>query len=341
MNTKETTQRYFFTVIFIVIAILLLYVLKPFLTPLVLAGVFAIVFRPVYRRIIKDLRGHSFIASLITVLLILIVVLLPIYYIGQQVVTEALEVGHSLVNSSNEISIVDRVYNFLETKFNITLPEFDSTEIDQYALSALAWFAGNFGNIFTTVAGLILNLFIGILALFYLFKDGTDFKAKIIQLSPLKDKDDIQIINTIQLSVNSVIRGSLFIAITQAILTGIGMWVFGVPNPTLWGAVALIVALIPGIGTSLVLLPSVIYLFGIGSIGMGIGLAIWAVIAVGLIDNFMGPKLIGKRIKVHSFLILLVVLGGIAFLGPVGFIIGPLILSLFFALIHIYQENSI
>jgi predicted PurR-regulated permease PerM len=100
--------------------------------------------------------------------------------------------------------------------------------------------------------------------------------------------------------------------------------------------VAAIAALVPGVGTALVIFPAVIYVFWAGDLFRAVGLAVWGMLAVGLIDNFLGPKLIGNGIKMHSLLVLFSVLGGISFFGPVGLLLGPLALSLFFVLLDIY-----
>jgi predicted PurR-regulated permease PerM len=132
-------------------------------------------------------------------------------------------------------------------------------------------------------------------------------------------------------------KGSLFIALIQGCLTGIGFAIAGVPNPALWGSVAMISALIPGIGTSLVLIPGILFLFGTGHPGPGFGLLAWGALAVGLIDNFLSPKLLGRGTNLHPLFILFSVMGGLALFGPLGFLFGPLVLSLWSALISIYQ----
>ena len=161
-------------------------------------------------------------------------------------------------------------------------------------------------------------------------------RKKLITLSPLADKYDEEISSRIGLAINSVIRGTLVLAIIQGFLTGIGLLLFGVPSPAFWGSVAAVSALVPGVGTALISIPAVIYLLATGSQVAAIGLGIWAIVAVGLIDNLLYPKLVQRRMKIHSFFILLFVLGGLVFFGPMGFILGPVTLSLLAALLDVY-----
>jgi len=127
------------------------------------------------------------------------------------------------------------------------------------------------------------------------------------------------------------------IAIIQGLLSGAGFFIFGVPNPALWGIIAAICALVPGFGTSLVLVPAIIYLFFAGTGAAAIGLALWGALLVGLVDNFLSPILMQRGINIHPLFILFSIIGGLAFFGPSGFIMGPLFLSLLFTLFDIYH----
>jgi predicted PurR-regulated permease PerM len=158
-------------------------------------------------------------------------------------------------------------------------------------------------------------------------------------MSPLLDMYDERIFTKVDTAIHSIVRGSLVIGLIQGILTGVGFWVAGIPNPALWGSVAAIAAFIPGVGTSLVLGPGIIYLFITGSTVAAVGLLAWAVFAVGLIDNFLSAHLVQRGVAVHPFIILLSVLGGLAFFGPIGFILGPLVIAFLIALLDIYRES--
>jgi predicted PurR-regulated permease PerM len=175
------------------------------------------------------------------------------------------------------------------------------------------------------------------LAIFYFLKDGEKWKKFLLKLSPLSNTDDEKIINRLSQTINGVIRGTIFIALIQGILMGVGLGIFGIPNSAIWGVVAAITSLIPTVGTGLVSVPAIIFLLVTGNVLPAIGLLIWSVIVVGTIDNFLAPYIIGSKIKIPPFLILFSVLGGIALLGPVGILIGPLAVSLLYTLNEIYQ----
>jgi len=136
--------------------------------------------------------------------------------------------------------------------------------------------------------------------------------------------------------------GSMTIALAQGFFTGLGFWIFGVPNPFFLGTLAGLLALVPTFGPALVWFPVAMYLYFTRD-GSFVWLyqIIWGVFAVGLIDNFLGPLVINKGIKIHPLFILLSIIGGISIFGPEGFIFGPLVLSIFVAIIKVWNEDKI
>jgi predicted PurR-regulated permease PerM len=210
-----------------------------------------------------------------------------------------------------------------------------SLNFDKYLEQGLDWLLKNIGGLFSNITKMILNFFIFLIALYYLLKDGQRLKKTIVDLSPLADADDEKIFNMLELAVNSVIKGNLTVAVIQGGLTAVGFAVFGVPNAVLWGTVTSIAALIPGFGTSLVIIPAILFLFFNNEVFHAVGLFVWGGVAVGLIDNYLGPKLVGRGIQMHPFIIFLSVMGGIGFFGPIGFLLGPLTMSLLFAFFEI------
>lgn len=213
-------------------------------------------------------------------------------------------------------------------------------EISTYAQTILQWIIQHIGTAATGIATIFLKFLLFFIALYYLLRDGSRLRHYIVEISPLKDVYDERIFDKLGLAVNSVIKGNLTIALMQGIMTGVGFAIFGVPNAVLWGSVAAIGGLIPAIGTGIVFIPTVAFMVLSGNYGAAIGLTVWGFTAVGLIDNFLAPQLIGRGVNLHPLLILLSVLGGLALFGPIGIFLGPLSISLLFAFLSIYGEIS-
>jgi predicted PurR-regulated permease PerM len=213
-----------------------------------------------------------------------------------------------------------------------------SNNITLYIKVGLTWVINHLGSVLSGASIFLLHAFIFIITLYYVLIDGQNLKKRIIRLSPLDDKEDESVFARLELAVNSVIKGNVVIASIQGTLTALGFVLFGIPNSILWGLTAVISSLIPSIGTALVLVPGVLYLFVTGSTLNAVGLLLWGTIIVGAVDNVLKPKLIGTQLQVHPLFVLLSILGGISLLGPIGILLGPLVFSLLFALIDVYSH---
>ncbi|PIR88495.1 MAG: hypothetical protein COU09_01940 [Candidatus Harrisonbacteria bacterium CG10_big_fil_rev_8_21_14_0_10_44_23] len=345
MVDKKIQVGFFFLVFGLTILLSFL-IFKPYMNILVLSGTFAIIFYPLYQYLLKKLRNKlERLASLLSVVAVLVIVLIPLVFLTTRLASEAQSFYDKVKSGEVEARVViDLPYsdtNVTINKWEQSMNQFITAKTlsaDEYIQKGVSLLQANAQKIFQSAAGTIFAFFIWALSLYYFFKDGRKIKRLIVGASPLDDKYDNEIISRLRRAVKSVIGGTLLVAILQGILVGVGFTIFGVPAAFVWGAVAIITALIPNIGTAMITAPGVIYLLFTNQVGMAIGLAIWAAVIVGLADNFLRPFLIEKGIHIHPLVILLSVLGGIAFFGPVGFITGPLVIALLVEFGKIYRQ---
>ena len=335
--SHQKSELYFLLVLLVGILVLTFFIFKPFLYALILAMVFATVFGSVHKKILAITRERNGLAALLATASVLIIVVVPITFFGIRIFQEATRLYSSLVESGGTNGLSRGVGDAVRSinKF-LPVPIEFSPDINQYARQGLNWLLQNLGPLFSNVAKIMMDIFVFLVALYYLFKDGRKLRRFVIALSPLQDIHDETIINKLESAINSVVKGNLAVALIQGTQVAVGFAIFGVPNAVLWGSVAVIAALIPGIGTALVVIPAILYLFLVGKTFFAVGLLVWGMTAVGLIDNFLGPKLVGRGMRLHPLLVLLSILGGIGFFGPLGFLLGPLALSLLFALFEVY-----
>jgi predicted PurR-regulated permease PerM len=340
----DTLRPYFLLVILLAALALVVLIFKPFLAPLALAAVFAVVLRPVYNWLLARLGNNRTVAGFSTLLVAAVGLLVPLGLIATQIVAEASSLYVALVGTGG-LSGLQTLAAQMSVMLSNLIPgvSFNAESIianlGSYTQQILQWLVSHFGSIVSGATGFVLDLFIFFMALYFLLKDGPALKRVVVELSPLVDSDDDFIFGRLGLAINSVVRGSLFVALIQGVIATVGYLVFGVPNAVLWGTATAFSALIPGVGTSLVLIPVVLYLVVTGSLVPAFGLFIWGAVAVGLIDNLLGPRLIGRGARLHPLLILLSVLGGIIFFGPAGIFLGPLSVSLFLAILSIHAHT--
>lgn len=333
MQTK-IVERYFFFGLLLTTFIFTFLVFRPFWVVLVLGACFSIVLYPVYEWL-RNKKFPSWLASILTVLLFTILLCGPLLGLGVLVFNQSEDVFYLVTDSQS----LDPFLASVESAVNKFLPAGINLDVKEKSAEFIAYIANNIANIFTTTLSAFFSFILMLLIIFYFLKDGTRWKRYIIVLSPLSDRDDENIIRQLVKSVNAVIKGTLFISLVQGFLMGIGLWIFNVPNPALWGTVASVSSLLPTIGTALVSVPAIMFLFATGSTGSAIGLIIWAALVVGMVDNFLHPMIVGSTMRIPPLLILFAVLGGISFLGPIGILIGPLSVSLLYTLIAIYRNE--
>lgn len=327
-------QLAFFLASLVGVFLVCLYIFFPYIPVLALAAILAFVMRSPYQRLSKYFRGYDSLAAVCTILITAILILLPLTLLGLQIFKEARDLYSNIV--ANRYTFTESLNRLISTYGQSFAPTLN-LDLDTAVRQIVGWLISNLASVFSGTLQMIIDILLGGVAFFYFLKDGSMFVRSIIELSPLTDAYDRVVFSKLGSAVNSVIRGSLLVALIQGTLMGLGLYIFGVSNPTLWGSVAAVCSLIPGVGTSLVLLPAVIYLLATGKSPAAFGLLAWGMTAVGLIDNFLGPILIGRGVRIHPLLIMFSAIGGIGIFGPLGIVFGPLILSLFFALLDIYR----
>jgi len=335
--THQKSELYFLLILFVGILVLTLFIFKPFLYALILAVVFATVFEPLHKKILNITRQRKGLAALLATASVLVIVVAPIAFLGVQIFQEATALYSSLVIGGGTIDLFRGAENIINgLKRFLPIPVEFPVDINQYVKPGLNWLLQHIGSLFSNIAKALFGAFIFLVALYYLFKDGKRLKETAVVVSPLRDIHGEAILNKLALAINSIVKGTFAVVLVQGMLTAVGFFIFGVPNAALWGSVATIAALIPGIGMALVFLPAILYLYFNAGAFLAVGLLVWGMTAVGLVDNFLGPKLVERGMRLHPFLILLSVLGGIGLFGPFGLLLGPLVLSLLFACFDIY-----
>ncbi len=305
---------------------------EPFLSALALSAIIVTICYPLYERIVKKMpKQNASLGALVTTLFVLVVIIIPIFLLTSLLVNETVSV-YRIVNTEQ------LTFGGLEQTVNSYFPGFE-LNVTEYLKQAATWLAGNLGAIFAGTAATIFSFFIAMLGSFYFFRDGRYFTKQLVHISPLPDDEDELILSRLAQAVRSVATGTVLVAIIQGVLTAFGLWLFGFDRAVLWGTIASFGALVPGVGTTVVFLPAIGFLLFTGAYLKAIGVLIWAALAVGLIDNLLGPYFMTRGNNMHPFLILLAVLGGISLFGPIGFIVGPVILSFFIVLLELYSVH--
>ena len=315
-------------------SLLLFFVFAPFIQILALAAVFAALFHRPYENLARNLGGLKSLAALIIVGLVLIFCIVPLFLLGAQIFHEAQ--GIYAGAQGNGAQYVQTVQNAIQNPVQRVFPGF-TFDIGAFVGNVLSFISNNLAGIVSQTFFVTLETFLMLLAFFFFLRDGRALRAAIESASPFGKDETREIFNKMYQTVQSVVKGTLVVALIRWILIGIGFYFFHIPNAILWGSVGGIVGAIPGLGTPFVFIPAVAYLYLEGNTLGAIGLAAFGLVVIGAVDNILTPYFFGKGLPVPSIFVLFSILGGILYFGPLGFILGPLVLSVFLSVFHMYS----
>ncbi|MEX1027569.1 MAG: AI-2E family transporter [Candidatus Paceibacterota bacterium] len=339
--SRDVVQIGFFVALLLGVAALTGLVFVPYIPAIFFAIVLAVVFYPLHQKILAATGDRAWIASLMSTLVVLIVIIIPLVIFGILLIQEATRLLSLTTSSQFDVgatltAVVDwtaAASPYLAGQLEVYVSGFDP---QQYIVQGISWVLESANAFIGQAFRLIIAGAISLLAVFYLFRDGDRAVRYLVRVSPLASGYERMILSRITDAVNSVVLGRILVGIIQGVLTAVALSVVGVPAAILWGTVAAILSVVPMLGPGLVITPAALYLIAIGSIGSGVGLLVWAFLAIYFVDDVLGPIFIERGIKIHPFLILVSILGGISFFGPIGFVAGPVLLALLSVLLDMY-----
>jgi predicted PurR-regulated permease PerM len=335
-------RRAFLLLLVAGISILFLMMIGRFLIAVFLAAVLAGVSQPLYRWLKARVGYRRRVASLVTILVLVLGVALPLAGFLTIVAAQALQVGEGvgawLQDQQGRLDEIEASVRRIPVVGRL-LP--NRAELSAYATS-IASRTGSvlFGTFIDATRGtlnFLLQLFIVLYSL-YFFLTGPDVLKRMMSYTPLSAEEEERLLERFVSVTRATLKGSLLIGVLQGALAGMAFWVAGVPGAAFWGTVMVVLSIIPAVGAGLVWIPAVIYLFLAGSVAPAFGLLAWCALVVSTVDNFLRPRLIGRDARMSDLLILLSTLGGIVLFGAVGFVVGPIIAALFVTVWQIYGE---
>jgi predicted PurR-regulated permease PerM len=339
---RDTANKSALLLLVVLISAIFLSMIRSFLMAVFLAGIFSALARPLYRRFERLYGGRrALAASLSTLILIVIIVIVPLGALMGIVTGQALKVGQTVTPWVQEqIAQPGEFHKILST-----LPFYD--EIAPY--SNIIWRKA--GELIGTISrflisslssatmgavNLLFMAFAMLYTMFFFLMDGDKLLYKILYYLPLKDEDEQRILDRFISVTRATLKGTAVIGILQGGLAGMAFWAVGIPSAVFWGTIMAVLSIIPGIGTALVWIPAAIVLAAGGNFLKAGGLAIFCALIVGSIDNLLRPVLVGKDTQMHELMIFFGTLGGIIMFGVMGMIIGPIVGALFITIWEIY-----
>ncbi len=342
-SAAKRFQRMALLLLVVSISLLFFQIIRGFLVSVLLAAIFAGMSYPLFRRICVQFGGRKNLASIATILILLLGIVIPLAAFLALVVSESVQLSQSVTDwVRSEPGRLEQLRGYVSRIpfADRLIPEGDElvTKLGELASKAGPILAGQLAALGRGTLSFLLQLFVCGYAIFFFLVDGPEILRRILYYIPLGANEESQLLERFVSVTRATLKGSLLIGVIQGALGGVSLLVAGVPAPAFWGAVMIVLSIIPAIGAAVVWIPAVIFLAATGKTTAAIGLFAWCAVVVSSVDNFLRPVLIGRDAKMSDLLILLSTLGGIAVFGALGFIIGPIIAALFVTVWHIYGD---
>lgn len=315
--------------------------LQPFVNVLAWAAVLVIFFYPVHRRLVRRTQRPAT-SALLSSLFVIIVILLPLTLITFAVVKEMSGVlqkvqasAAMLLNTNSPVT--GRFIGWLGHYVN--LDQLSSQDFLFERLRGLSGtIAGSTLGFVGGLAGAIVQVFFVIFTMYYLFRDGERITHALPEMLPLERTQSEAIFARTRDVISASLYGVLVIAMIQGALGGLAFWALGLPSAIVWAVVMTFLSMIPMAGSFIVWVPAAIYLGVTGHWGKALILVAWGALVIGTVDNFLRPKLVGERTRLHELFIFFSVLGGLKVFGVLGIVLGPVVLAITIALLDVFKE---
>jgi len=324
---------------------LLLYVALPFRTPLFLAIVLAAVLHGPHERLAGLLKGRRTIASALVTIAVLVVIVAPfatlVVFVSRESMTGLAYVRDTLgLHSVSELrgvelpgaaqETLDKVLAFLHvTRDQVYDGVTRVVGIAQAEMPAIIASGGR----------AVLATVIMLIALYFLLLDGARVVEWAWRVSPLSAAQTKELTQELRKVTSATVSGILATAVFQGLAAGVGYFFAGIPHAGFFGMLTALVSFVPGVGTGLVWVPAVVSLWLGGHHPAAVLLALFCLVVVVGAEQVGKPVLMRGQIQMHTGLIFLSLLGGLAMFGLLGILLGPLIVAFFLAMMRIYERD--
>jgi predicted PurR-regulated permease PerM len=329
-----------FLILFFVVLLIMGYIYKSFYWAFIFALVFYVSFKPFHDILIKYFKKRS-LATMLVVLLFMFSIALPFYFLAASLVEQA-----SLAISFVKSLKINELYAFLSEykyfKYIESITDIGGEKLLVEGQRQLSSLLIVFIKMITaSIASLGKNLFFMLLILSFMLSEGHWIGGKAYDIIPFPDDIEKDIANRLKYVIKVVVAGNMLMMILQGIMVVIAFEYFSEDFSNnislIAGLIAAIFSLIPVVGTSVVFIPAGVYLFFVGKyVQAGVFVA-WCFGWYLFLENYIKPKILGKKLKFHPLIFFFLLLGSIQSFGLPGIILGPVLLTLFLALWEIYK----
>jgi predicted PurR-regulated permease PerM len=349
-NSRSSNLEIFsFTIILLGSAFFLCYIFWTFVSPFLFAAIFASACYPLVEFLERKTGFNRPISVSIVISMLFLLLFIPSIYIIVRLSQEILKVYQDwsqilTTENINEFFFGDNFWSrALQELFLFLNIPYTKVKLEEILVKALTFITGSsisFANsIFQNFIQFFIQFGIMLVALFGILWEGPRLKKFLLQLSPLKYKEEEEIIDQFNKMNNVTLVHNGIAAIIQGSMSGIGLWICGINSVLLWTVIMIVFALLPYVGTGIIFLPAAGYLYITGKPLMAVSLIVWCTLVSLILENWYKPVFMARGVSLDGFLVFFSVFGGLSTFGFVGLFYGPIILILFLTISKLYLKN--
>jgi predicted PurR-regulated permease PerM len=310
------------------LGVVIVIALAPYASGLLGAPVLYIILAPLHGWLVPRVRSRS-LATAITIIVALVGIVLPLTWVVSLLVAQAQDAAREVVNSP-------------------VMGRLDTLHIGPYAIGQslrelgsklVSLMGGGAISLLGKVTRITLNILFSFFGLYYILQDPEGAWRGIRPYIPFSDANVEILRDRFAAVTKSTVIGTGASALAQAILVAAAFAVFGLGNPVFWGAVTLVLSILPVVGSGMVWGPGAIVLATGGQTAAAIGLVLLGLVVIGNVDNLIRPWVSNRYAQIHPLITLVGAIAGVSWLGILGLLIGPLALSYFFELLNMYRRE--
>lgn len=328
-------------------SVAMIWILLPYYGAVLWAVIVALLFSPVHKLLLRKLSGRRTLASLLTLLLVVLIVVIPFTMITASLAREAAALFQRVQSGElNPTQLLRGMFAALPSWITSLLErlgvgDFEALQawLNSTATQASKLVASRAVSIGQVTLDFVVELFVMLYLAYFLIRDGDQLIVRVRHAIAMQGDDKNELLDTFTTVVRATVRGNLVVAAVQGALGGLAFWFLGVSGALLWAVLMAFLSLLPAVGAGLVWLPVALYLLVSGATWQGIGLIVYGVFVIGLVDNVLRPILVGKDTQMPDYLVLITTLGGMTLIGINGFVIGPTIAAMFLAVWQLHMKR--
>jgi predicted PurR-regulated permease PerM len=331
-NIYTPRQRYVLLVCSILaLAGLMLFGLAQYLTAFLAAGILFVVFRPWWVALVHKRRWNRRLVTIGILLITVVVLVVPFYALS------SLLLDRLIAFAQNPDQILEAVHK-VEKAVGFKIAE--QLNVRQLLLQGGAKVSGWIPTLANSALNFLVIVGLMLFTMYYLFMQETYFLLGLHRYLPFRNETLTELGESLKNNVNANVLGQVLVALVQSILTGLTLWIFGVPDALFWGVVAFFMAFLPVLGTPLVWGPAALYQFSQGHNGQAIGILVVGFLVIINVDNLLRIMLAKRMGDIHPLVTLVGLVLGVEIFGLIGLVVGPLLVSYFLVLMEVFRREN-